>query len=182
MENVGKSLWVFDRVHSQIRFEAKYLLLSIIAGSFLEFEGSVEVDEQLPIHSEISFKIYSNSISTGNTERDNHLRSADFFDVKKFPAITFASTSIEDQGQDKVVHGLLLIKDVQKPISLVIRFLGTARDEHNNFKAAFHFEKTISRNEFHVSWNKNIVNDLVLIDDPIKIIGDIQLLRVGSKL
>lgn len=174
-----ETVWVIDPIHTRIRFEAKYLLITPVSGWFTEFEGSVATPSDSFDKSRIRLKLYTNSIYTGNAERDNHLRSADFFDAEHYPALTFESTAVTVQGTDIEVTGELCIKNIKETIRFGAKHLGFATDPFGNTKSAFEMQLILNRKDFGISWNQSFDNAGVLLSDEVKIFGDVQLLKVG---
>src|SRR4051812_21828820 len=119
-----KRVWLIDPVHTKIRFETKYLLITSVSGWFTKFEGSVTSSSEDFQDGEINLTIYTNSLFTGNEERDNHLRSSDFFDVKRFPVITFKSKLITVESSSVDVIGDLCIKGKTEVIDFKAQYLG----------------------------------------------------------
>ena len=174
-----KKVWLIDPVHSKIRFETKYLLITSVSGWFTKFEGTVTTLFEDFRDSEVCLTIYTNSLFSGNEERDNHLRSADFFDVKKFPTITFNSTliSVEDSLVD--IIGELCIKGITETLNFKAKYLGCVQDPIGNWKAGFEMNTTLNRKDFNITWNKFFDNAGVLLSDEVQVFVDIQLLKVS---
>lgn len=180
MEDQQNTVWVVDPVHTRIRFETKYLLLTAVSGWFTEFEGSVMTPNEDFSGSEIRLTIYAHSIYTGNEERDNHLRSADFFDAKRYPIIGFRSVAVTLK-EDKIrVDGELTIKDVTQPISFQVTHTGISNDTMGNAKAGFEMDTTFNRKDFNISWNQVIDKFGVMIADEVKLHCDVQLLKISG--
>ena len=177
--NIIRQIWAIDPVHSRIRFEAKYLLISAISGWFTDFEGTVTCDGESFVGSEVRLAIYTNSVNTGNEERDGHLRSADFLDARQFPVIGFHSLDVlqVSEGQLKI-DGLLSIREKQLPLELKAKYLGSSPDPMGNTKAGFSLEAAFSRKEFGIDWNQSVGLAGWLISDEIRLYVDIQLLRL----
>lgn len=174
-----KSTWAIDPVHSKLRFDAKYLMISTVSGWFREIEGIVVTHGTNFDDSEMSLTIYTNSIYTGIEERDNHLRSADFFDALHFPIIRFRSTSVHNSENLITIKGDLTIKDITQPISFVARYLGSCKDPNGNTKAGFDFDISFDRKDFNITWNRFFDQQGVLISDMVLIHGDVQLLKLS---
>ncbi|MET0465845.1 MAG: YceI family protein [Chitinophagaceae bacterium] len=179
MEEQNSMIWMVDPVHTRFRFEVKYLMLTAVSGWFTEFEGSVVTKEADFSACEIRLTIYANSIYTGNEERDNHLRSPDFFDTKRYPTITFRSTSVTVHADHIKVNGELTIKDVTQPIVFKVTLLGLSADTMGNSKAGFEMDTVFNRQDFKISWNQVIDKFGVMIADEVKLHGDVQLLRIS---
>lgn len=174
-----KGVWVVDPVHSKIRFEARHLLITSVSGWFTEFEGTVITQSEEFNDSSINLIIYTNSLYTGNKERDTHLRSEDFFNTKHFPTMNFISRSFRVKEKDIEVVGDLKIKDVNEIIEFTVTHIGSAHDPLGNVKAGFEMSTTINRKDFGISWNQVFDQARVLLSDEVKIFCDIQLLRVS---
>ncbi len=171
-------IWMVDPVHTRIRFESKYLLLTAVSGWFTEFEGTVVSPNDDFSGSDIRLTIYTNSLYTGNEERDNHLKSADFFDARRYPTISFRSTSVTVNETSLHVNGQLTIKDVTQPLEFDVRHTGISKDTMGNSKAGFEMDTLFNRKDFNISWNQVIDKYGVMIADEVKLHCDIQLLKL----
>src|SRR6478752_1885511 len=145
-----KNTWAIDPVHTKIRFDAKYLMITSVSGWFRELEGTVVGSAADFSDSEIRLTIYTNSIFTGIEERDEHLRSADFFDTKKYPTITFKSTAVTVIGNIIKVKGKLAIKDIMHDIEFDAKFLGIVHDPRGNIKAGIEMDLEFNRKDFNI--------------------------------
>lgn len=170
--------WLIDPVHSRIRFEARYLLISSLSGWFTQFEGRITTGTESFEGSRISLTIYTHSISTGHAERDNHLRSADFFDTRHYPVITFTSTQVIITGERLWVSGNLSIKNISQNIEFSALHTGTCLDDRGNTKAGLEMQLQLDRKAFGLTWNNFFNQDQFLLSDEVKIVCDIQLLKV----
>ena len=179
MESNNKQyIWLIDPVHTRIRFEATYLMISKISGWFRKIEGKVITEDENFNSSRLKITLYSNSVFTGNEDRDNHLKSADFLDAANFPSISFVSEEINNQGNKINIKGLLLIKQEKLPIEFSAFFTGTSLDELGNKKAGFSSEFTLDRNLLKLNWNKNFGDNNPLISSHIKLHCEVQLLQI----
>jgi polyisoprenoid-binding protein YceI len=180
MEQTTTTTWAIDPVHTRIRFEAKYLLITAVSGWFREFEGMVVSGTDNFSDSEVNVIIYTNSLFTGNEERDNHLRSPDFFDTKKYPTITFRSTAVTiNDDNDITITGDLAIKDSVQKINFDVKYLGSVPDPMGNTKACFEMDAIFDRKDFNITWNQFFDKQGVLISDQVKLHADVQLLRMS---
>ena len=178
-EQAIKTIWAIDPVHTKIRFDAKYLLLTAVSGWFREVEGTVVSKSENFSDSEIRLTIYTHSLFTGIDERDDHLRSPDFFDAKKYPTITFSSTNVLVTADDIKITGLLVIKEITQEIVFTAKYLGTVPDPMGNTKACFEMDTVLDRKDFNITWNQFFDKNGILISDQVKLHADIQLLKLG---
>lgn len=177
-ETTDRSVWVIDPIHSKFRFEARYLLLTCISGWFPEVEGVVIASQPGFTDCNIEVTIYTHSVFTGNEERDNHLRSADFLDAARFPAIRFQSLSALGNGEHIEVEGVLTVKGITRPVQVTVAFVGVSPDPMGNIKAGFQFSTVLSRRDFNITWNKVFDTGNFVLEDPITVSADIQLMRI----
>jgi polyisoprenoid-binding protein YceI len=170
--------YVVDPAHSRIGFVARHAMVTKVRGSFTEFEGTVFLNEQDPTQSRARIVIKVHSIDTGNAERDNHLRSNDFFAMDEFPEITFTSTAAEKVGdEDFKLTGDLTVKGVTKPVTIDFAYQGTAKDPYGNLRAGFEGKTTINRRDFGVTTNLALETGGVLVSDKIALELDVSLIR-----
>ncbi len=149
--------WVLDAQHSKVGFSISHLIISSVEGSFRSVEGTINYDPKNPVKDIKNFSvdvtIDAKSIDTGNQKRDDHLRSKDFFDVEKFPTVTFKSEKIEtENGKDYKVHGLLTLAGKSKKVILKTKFAGEA-DAYDVKRVAFKASTKIKREDFGLTWN-----------------------------
>lgn len=149
-----------------------------VSGKFNAFEASIENEDDQFDTSVVSFSAEVNSVDTNNADRDNHLRSADFFDVEQFPKISFKSTGIKkiNEGQFKV-SGDLTIKDVTQNITLDAEYSGLMKDPWGNTKAGVSLNGKINRKEFGLTWNAALETGGVLVGEDIKLTAEVQLIK-----
>jgi polyisoprenoid-binding protein YceI len=145
--------WTIDNAHTNVGFAIKHLGLSTVRGRFTRFEGQVEVDPADLTRATGAVEIDAASIDTGQPDRDTHLRSADFFEVEKYPTITFKLKSVSGQGEDLKITGDLTIRDVTREIVLDAEFAGEGTDPYGNRKIGGSLSGTISRGDFGLKWN-----------------------------
>jgi polyisoprenoid-binding protein YceI len=177
--SIKQATWAIDPVHSTIRFDAKYLLITSVSGWFREFEGTVVSGQDGFCNSEIQLTIYVHSLTTANEERDNHLRSADFFDAKQFPVIQFRSTEVSMQEKNIQVTGILSVKGIEHTITFMATFLGMCADPLGNTKAGFEMETVLNRKDFNITWNQLFDKNGLLLSDEVKVHCDLQLLKLS---
>jgi polyisoprenoid-binding protein YceI len=170
--------WSIDPMHSEVQFKVKHLVISTVSGFFKSFEGSVEAENEDFDDANIEFSIDINSIDTNQTQRDEHLKSAEFFDAAKYPHIKFKSTSFKKIGDDEYeLRGNLTIKDQTKPVSLNVEFGGAAADFYGNTKAGFEITGKINRKEFGLTWDGVTEAGSVVVGEDIKLTINAQLLK-----
>lgn len=168
--------WILDPTHSEIQFKVKHLMITTVTGNFRDFSASVETDTDDFINAKISFEAQTSSIDTNQTDRDNHLRSADFFDVEKFPVLKFESQKMEKTPDNAIeLTGILTIKDVSKPVKLEVEYVGITKDPWGNTKAGFSLSGKINRKEWNLNWNATLETGGLLVSDEVRILCEVQL-------
>ncbi len=159
----------FDKAHTFIGFKAKHYGLIEVPGFFRDFQGAIIYDSVDVTKSSVTFTAKATSVDTGVTGRDNHLRTADFFEVEKYPEITFKSTKIEKKGKGLIVTGDFTIKDVTKQISFPFGMLGFVKSPNGGARMGVSAETMINRQEYNVKYNKALPDGTLQVDDNIKI-------------
>ncbi|TAD99386.1 MAG: polyisoprenoid-binding protein [Bacteroidetes bacterium] len=165
--------WSLDPAHSEIQFKVKHLMIATVTGSFTAFDVTAETENDDFTKAKISFTAQSDSINTGNGQRDGHLKSDDFFSAEKFPQIKFEATEYKNDD----LYGNLTIRDVTKSVKLSVDFGGIAKDGWGNTKAGFSISGKISRKEFGLQWNSVTEAGGVVVGDEVRILGEIQLAK-----
>lgn len=166
--------WNLDPSHSELRFKVKHLGISTVSGSFEVISGSISADETFT-SADISFSADAESISTNNADRDNHLKSGDFFEVEKFESVTFEAKGV-DLTQD-TIEGTLTIKGITHPVKLDLEFAGAAKDPWGNEKAGFSVSGKIKRSSWGLTWNAALETGGVLVSDDVKISAEVQFVK-----
>jgi polyisoprenoid-binding protein YceI len=173
-----KTKWAVDPMHSEVQFKVKHLVISTVTGTFKVFDGSLETENEDFSDAQINFSLDANSIDTNQPARDEHLRSADFFEAEKYPKITFKSTSFQKVEDDQYkLHGNLTIKDVTKPVTFDVEFGGTATDFYGNVKAGFEVSGKINRKEFGLVWNGITEAGAIVVGEDVKLNINAQFAR-----
>lgn len=174
-----KEKWVIDPTHSEIEFKVKHLMVTNVKGKFKEFEASIYTTNDNFMSAEIDCFINAASVDTGNTDRDNHLRGADFFDVENHPQLSFQADTVENVDKDGSYElwGNLTIKGITKKIKLDVEFGGIVKDPWGNEKAAFSINGKINRKDWGLNWNAALETGGVLVSEEVKINAEIQLVR-----
>ena len=167
--------WAMDPMHSEVQFKVKHLVISTVSGFFKSFEGSIESENDDFEGAGIEFSMDINSIDTNQTMRDDHLKSAEFFDAEKYPKISFKSTSFTKTGDDEfALEGDLTIKDVTKPVKLAVEYGGSALDFYGNTKAGFEITGKINRKEFGLTWDGVTEAGAIVVGEDIKLLINAQ--------
>jgi polyisoprenoid-binding protein YceI len=173
-----KTQWAIDPTHSEIQFKVKHLVISTVTGTFNSFEGTAETQNGEFEGANIQFSLDVASVDTNQEQRDEHLKSSDFFDAEKYPKITFQSTSFTKKGEGEYsLKGNLTIKDVTKEVELNVEHGGTAQDPYGNTKAGFEVTGKINRKEFGLTYSAVTETGGVLVGDEIKIIANVQVAK-----
>ena len=174
METATKTTWILDPTHSEAHFKVKHLVISTVTGTFKTFEGNLETDNEDFTDAEFSISLDVNSIDTNQEQRDEHLKSADFFNAEQYPKITFKSTSFKKNGDDYELAGDLTIKDVTKSIKLNVEYGGTATDSYGNLKAGFEVTGKINRKEYGLTMHAVTEAGAIVVGEDIKLIINAQ--------
>lgn len=168
--------WNVDLSHSDISFSVKHMMVSKVRGHFDAFVGSIEVEDLSDLtDASIQFEIDVASITTGNEDRDNHLKSGDFFDVENFPTISFESKEIIKEQNEYKMIGNLKIKDVTKPVSFDVVYNGKGKNPWGNDVYGFEAEASIDREDYGLTWNAMLETGGVLVGKDIKINVELEL-------
>ena len=157
-----------DAAHSKVGFEIPHMVISTVEGRFTKFDGKIVLGEKFD-KSTVEATVDMTSIDTSNSKRDEHLKSPDFFDVAKFPKMTFKSKSISGTPDKFTVAGDLTIKGVTKPVTFDGKYLGLVNDGYGNDKAVFNAETKVKRSAFGLTWNK-MVEAGPVVGDELKIV------------
>ena len=169
---LGTGTWAIDPVHSSITFSVRHLMVSKVRGNFRNFSGAITVAEDgTP---SVSAEIDVTSLSTGNDQRDAHVKSADFFDVEKFPTATFQSTAVRANGDDYVVDGDFTLKGVTKPLSLALEFNGVNPGMGNGRVAGFSASVVLNRKDFGVDLDLPLETGGAVVGDKVTITLEIE--------
>ncbi|MCM3125959.1 MULTISPECIES: YceI family protein [Bacillaceae] len=162
--------FVVDQAHSAIGFEVKHMMVSKVKGQFGSYTADVEAADLADLTTaSITFKIDVASIDTRSEDRENHLKSADFFDVENYPTIDFKSTNITRDGDDYKVTGDLTIKDVTKPVTFDVEYGGKGTNPWGVEVYGFEAEAKVNREDFGLTWNAALETGGVLVGKDIKI-------------
>src|SRR4029078_473071 len=168
--------WNVDPVHSSVGFVARHLMVSKVRGRFGTFRGTLTIAEA-PLKASVEGSADVASISTGDESRDGHLKSADFFDVEKYPTIDLVSTRIDRDGEHYVLHTTLPVNGVTKPVDFELEFEGVSPDPWGGTRAGFEAEAEITRKDWGLEWNMVLETGGLVIGDKVKIEIDAQAVK-----
>lgn len=165
--------WKLDPSHSELGFKVRHLMITNVSGSIGKFDVSVESESDDFKNAKVSFTADMGTLSTGDANRDGHLRTADFFETEKFPEMKFTSTSFDGSK----LQGELTIKDITRPVTLDIDFGGVGVDPWGNKKAGFSLSGKINRKEWNLNWNAPLEAGGVLVSEEVRLHGEVQLVQ-----
>jgi len=162
--------WKLDNAHTQIAFSAKHMMVTTVRGTFHDVEGTVELDETDPTRSHGEFRVRAASVDTNFAARDAHLRSPDFFDVERYPDITFVSTGIRRTGDDEfAVTGDLTIRDITRPITFEVELDGIVPGMRGGRHAGLSAKTKLARDDWGLNWNVALEQGGWLVGKEIKL-------------
>ncbi|HLA56807.1 MAG TPA: YceI family protein [Flavobacterium sp.] len=170
--------WAIDPTHSEIGFKVKHMMFTNVSGKFDKYEGTFLTDGDDFNNATIEFSADVESINTGNTDRDNHLRSADFFDAENHPKLTFKASSFsKDDEHNYELAGDLSLHGVTKFVKLPVEFSGLMTDPWGNTKAGLIITGKINRKEWGLNWNSALETGGVLVSEEVRLNIELQLIR-----
>lgn len=178
MTNKAFGTFAIDAAHSSVEFAVRHMMISTVKGRFGDVTGSVAIPEQGEPTVDVTLTVAS--IDTRNEQRDAHLRSGDFFDAEKFPAITFKGTRARKTADGWAVTGDLTIKDVTRPVTLSVTEEGQGVDPWGNQKVAFSATTKFNRGDFGLTWNAALETGGVLVSDEVKVAIEAQLVKQAA--
>lgn len=168
-----KTKWTIDPAHSEIGFKVKHMMISTVSGQFDDFTASVHTSSDDFINSDISVEIKTDSINTNNSDRDNHLKSDDFFNATQFPEMRFKSKKFDGE----TLVGDLTIRDITKEVTLDVNFNGIAVDPYGQTKAGFEISGEINRKDFDLKWSALTEAGAIVVSEKTKLIIDAQFIK-----
>jgi polyisoprenoid-binding protein YceI len=170
--------YVLDVAHSRLGFVARHAMVTKVRGAFNEFEGTAHLDGDDPAKSSATLSIDVVSVDTRQPQRDDHLRTNDFFDAAKYPKITFVSTAVEKLDEETFrMTGDLTIKDVTKPVSIDFAYNGSATDPYGNQRVGFDGSTVINRKDFGVNFNAVLETGGVMVSEKITLEFEISAIK-----
>jgi len=175
---MAQEKWNFDPVHSDIGFSVRHLMISKVRGRFQKWSGALFVDETDLANSKVEASIEAASIDTREQQRDDHLRSPDFFDAANHPALTFQSTRVEKTSEDEYkVTGNLTIRGVAREVALAVEFLGRSKDPWGGLRMGFSAKTSIDRRDFGLTFNMPLDGGGVVVGDRVDIVLEIEVVK-----
>ena len=178
---MAQEKWKFDTVHSNVSFSVRHMMISRVHGVFKSWSGTLETDDSHPENTKLEATIETASIDTKEPPRDEHLRSADFFDVANHPTITFDSTSVQKvDGEHFKVIGNLTIRGVTKPVTLEVEHFGRQKDPWGGERAGFSAKTAIDRKDFGLTFNIPLEGGGIVVGEKVDITLDVQAVKEAS--
>lgn len=169
--------WTIDSTHSEIGFKVKHMMFTNVSGKFDSYEATIITDEDNFENASIEFSADINSINSNNADRDNHLKSGDFFDVENHPKLTFKATSFTKKGDDFELVGDLTLRGVTKSVKLEAEFSGLMKDPWGNTKAGLNISGKINRKDWGLNWNSALEAGGVLVGEEVRLNIELQLIQ-----
>ena len=179
-EGLKAGTWTIDASHSEVGFTVRHLM-SKVRGQFRTFEGTLTVADN-PLESSVTATIDLSSVDTRNEQRDDHLRSNDFFSVENSSTMTFESTEIVDRDGELVARGNLTIKDVTKPIDLTLDYLGVGTDPWGGSRVGFEGTTSLSRKEWGIDFNIPLEGDKLMIGDKVNVVIAVEAVHQAAEV
>lgn len=170
--------WVLDPTHSELQFKVKHLVISTVTGAFKKFDAHVIANGESFEGAKVNLQAEVASVETGNSQRDEHLRSADFFDAIQHPSMQFQSTElrkIDDENYELL--GNLTIRGITKPVKLSASYGGTIKDPWGNIKAGFEVSGKINRKDFGLMWSAVTETGGLVVSDEVKIVANVEFVK-----
>jgi polyisoprenoid-binding protein YceI len=176
---MAKIKWALDPTHSEVTFKIKHLMISNVSGQFTKFVVNAETEDEDFTAAKVSFTADVDSITTGNEQRDGHLKSDDFFHAEKFPQIKFTATKYENVDNDGSyeLFGDLTIRDITKQVKFDVEFGGVIKDPWGNTRAGFSVTGKINRKEFGLKWHAVTEAGGVVAGDDVRIHAGFELIK-----
>ena len=169
--------WAIDPTHSEIGFKVKHMMFTNVSGKFTTYDATVTTENNDFQNADFEFSAAINSVDTGNPDRDNHLKSADFFDSENNPKLTFRSSSFIKEGEDYQLSGDLTINGITKFVQLPVEFSGIMKDPWGNEKVGLNIAGKINRKDWGLTWNSALETGGVLVSDEVRLNIELQLVK-----
>lgn len=173
--DMSTTTWMLDTAHSEVQFKARHLMITTVTGQFTEFDAQVSTEGTDFTRASVRFTAKVGSLTTGNEQRDAHLKSDDFFNSEKYPELVFAGTNMKHEGGEKyTLEGDLTIRDVTRKVHMDVEFGGIVQDPWGNTKAGFTLSGKINRKEFGLQWSAVTEAGHLVVSDDIRIQAEVQ--------
>ena len=170
--------WVIDPTHSEIGFKVKHMMFTNVAGKFNKYDATITSENDDFQGADFQFSADIDSIDTGNTDRDNHLKSADFFNGEENPKLTFRSSSfVKEDGENYQLSGDLTLNGITKFVQLPVEFSGVMKDPWGNEKIGLNITGKINRKDWGLTWNSALETGGVLVSDEVRLNIEVQLVK-----
>ncbi len=170
-----------DPAHTYVGFSVRHMVVSNVKGNFTQFSGMINYDSTDITKSKVNVKIDAASITTDNDMRDKHLKSADFFDVEKYPEITFESTGIEKKGDGYIMHGFLTMHGIKKPIDIPFDMIGHVVDPRGNERIGFEGSASVDRQDYDVAYNAVMEGGGLVVSNTVKIDLEVEAVKAPAE-
>jgi polyisoprenoid-binding protein YceI len=172
------STWIIDKNHSEVGFKVKHLVISNASGKFTSFEGTLEAEKEDFSDAKINFSADVDSVHTGHEQRDQHLKSADFFDAANHPKLSFVSTQLQHKsGNEYALKGNLTMRGVTKPVELAVELGGIQKDSYGNTVAGFELNGKINRQDFGLVWSAVTEAGGIVVSNEVKLHINAELVK-----
>jgi polyisoprenoid-binding protein YceI len=167
-----------DPAHSEVTFKVRHMMITNVTGTFENSTGSMHADSPDFTDAEVSFEAEVASVNTRNSQRDEHLRTNEFFDATTHPKLSFVSSKLEKTGdKDYLLHGDITIRGVQKPIVLQVAYKGSVVDPWGLLRAGFEMSGSVQRADFGLHWNANTEDGSIVLSDEVKLMINVQMIK-----
>ncbi len=176
IDQLEAGTWQVDTAHSSVEFTARHLMVSKVRGRFTSFSGTIEIAEE-PLESSLQASVDLASVETNDAKRDDHLRSADFFDVENHPHMTLVSTGIRPDGDGYVLSADVTARGVTRPVQFHLEFNGVERDPWGGTRAGFTATTEVNRKDWGLEWNVPLDGGGLLVSDKIKITLEVEAVK-----
>ncbi len=174
LPEIPPGVWSVDPVHSHVGFIARHMMIARVHGAFRDFSAEITVGDD-PLDTKVKAVVKTDSVDTGNADRDAFVKSNDFFDVAQFPEMTFESTGFAADGDKYSMTGDLTINGITKPVTFDVEFDGYTLDPWGNDRAGVYAQATVNRHDFGITWNAPLDGGGVMLSDKVKLELDLQI-------
>jgi polyisoprenoid-binding protein YceI len=175
---MSKQLWVMDPAHSEITFKVRHMMITNVTGTFETSTGTMYADQADFSDAEVMFEAEVASVNTRNNQRDEHLRTNDFFDAANHPKLTFKSSKLEKNGDSSyLLHGVISIRGVEKPLVLDVSYKGLVLDPWGLLRAGFEMNGSLDRTDFGLHWNASSEDGSIVLSEEVKLILNVQMIK-----